>query len=176
MKNACRPDWQTEFADQIDDLLHTPAVQNLQYYPHHHRVTRYEHVLLVAQLSFRIARAWGLDSRAVARSALLHDLCKIGCYKAGSRNVKGSDGKWTAVPTFYYEDTLPYGHGEKSVYIISGFLKLTREEAMAIRWHMGFSGTDDSRLVGKAFAKYPLAFALSTADCEATYFLEGTPS
>ena len=74
MKNACRPDWQTEFADQIDDLLHTPAVQNLQYYPHHHRVTRYEHVLLVAQLSFRIARAWGLDSRAVARSALLHDL------------------------------------------------------------------------------------------------------
>ena len=58
MKNACRPDWQTEFADQIDDLLHTPAVQNLQYYPHHHRVTRYEHVLLVAQLSFRIARAW----------------------------------------------------------------------------------------------------------------------
>ena len=74
MKNACRPDWQTEFADQIDDLLHTPAVQNLQYYPHHHRVTRYEHVLLVAQLSFRIARAWGLDIRAVARSALLHDL------------------------------------------------------------------------------------------------------
>lgn len=74
MKNARRPDWQTEFADQIDDLLHTPAVQNLQYYPHHHRVTRYEHVLLVAQLSFRIARAWGLDSRAVARSALLHDL------------------------------------------------------------------------------------------------------
>lgn len=74
MKNACRPDWQTEFAEQIDDLLHTPAVQNLQYYPHHHRVTRYEHVLLVAQLSFRIARAWGLDSRAVARSALLHDL------------------------------------------------------------------------------------------------------
>ena len=74
MKNACRPDWQTEFADQIDDLLHTPAIQNLQYYPHHHRVTRYEHVLLVAQLSFRIARAWGLDSRAVARSALLHDL------------------------------------------------------------------------------------------------------
>ena len=31
-------------------------------------------MLLVAQLSFRIARAWGLDSRAVARSALLHDL------------------------------------------------------------------------------------------------------
>ena len=72
--NSCRPDWQTEFTDQIDDLLHTQAVQNLKYYSPHHRVTRYEHVLLVSQLSFRIARTWGLDSRAVARSALLHDL------------------------------------------------------------------------------------------------------
>ena len=105
-------------------------------------------------------------------AALLHDLCKIGCYKSGSRNVKGPDGKWTAVPTFYYEDTLPYGHGEKSVYIISGFLKLKRDEAMAIRWHMGFSGSEDSRLVGQALQQYPLAFALSVADMEATYFLE----
>lgn len=116
---------------------------------------------------------------SVAVSALLHDLCKIGCYKAGSRNVKGSDGKWTAVPTFYYEDKLPYGHGEKSVYIISGFMKLTRPEAMAIRWHMGFSGGEDSRLVGQALQQYPLAFALSVADMEATYFLEredGEPS
>ena len=41
---------------------------------------------------------------------------------------------------------------------------------------MGFSGDEDKRNVGKAFQMYPLAFALSTADCEATYFLEGTPS
>ena len=59
------------------------------------------------------------ESAAIA--ALLHDLCKAGCYRAGSRNVKGPDGKWTAVPTYFYEDPLPYGHGEKSVYIISGF-------------------------------------------------------
>ena len=51
-------------------------------------------------------------------------------------------------------------------------MRLKPAEAMAIRWHMGFSGTEDSRLVGKAFAKYPLAFALSVADMEATYFLE----
>jgi len=36
-------------------------------------------------------------------------------------------------------DQLPYGHGEKSVYIISGFMKLAREEAMAIRWHVASS-------------------------------------
>ena len=109
---------------------------------------------------------------SVAVAALLHDLCKVGCYRQGTRNVKGPDGKWQAVPTFYYEDKLPYGHGEKSVYIISGFMKLKREEAMAIRWHMGFSGEEDKRLVGQAFQQYPLAFALSVADMEATYFLE----
>ena len=76
------------------------------------------------------------------------------------------------MPTFYYEDKLPYGHGEKSVYIISGFMRLTREEAMAIRWHMGFSGPEDNRTVGQALRMYPLAFALATADMEASYFLE----
>lgn len=124
----------------------------------------------------RVQELYGLEvpEESIAIAALLHDLCKIGCYKAGSRNVKNEQtGQWEKVPTFFYEDPLPYGHGEKSVYIISGFMKLKREEAMAIRWHMGFSGTEDSRLVGQALEKYPLAFALSVADMEATYFLEG---
>lgn len=122
----------------------------------------------------RVQELYGLEypPESVAVAALLHDVCKIGCYKVGSRNVKGPDGKWQAVPTFFYEDKLPYGHGEKSVYILSGFMRLTREEAMAIRWHMGFSGGEDSRLVGQALQQYPLAFALSVADMEATYFLE----
>ena len=122
----------------------------------------------------RVKELYGLEysAESIALVALLHDVCKTGCYKAGTRNVKGPDGRWQAVPTFYYEDSLPYGHGEKSVYIISGFMKLRREEAMAIRWHMGFSGDEDKRLVGQAFQQYPLAFALSVADMEATYFLE----
>ena len=122
----------------------------------------------------RVQELYGVEvsAESAAVAALLHDLCKIGCYRQGTRNVKGPDGKWQAVPTFYYEDKLPYGHGEKSVYIISGFMKLRREEAMAIRWHMGFSGDEDKRLVGQAFQQYPLAFALSVADMEATYFLE----
>ena len=122
----------------------------------------------------RVQELYGVEvpAESAAVAALLHDLCKIGCYRQGTRNVTGPDGKWQAVPTFYYEDKLPYGHGEKSVYIISGFMKLRREEAMAIRWHMGFSGEEDKRLVGQAFQQYPLAFALSVADMEATYFLE----
>ena len=125
----------------------------------------------------RVQEVYKLDSYAmesVAIVALLHDLCKVGCYKAGTRNVKNeTTGQWEKVPTFFFEDKLPYGHGEKSVYIISGFMRLSREEAMAIRWHMGFSGAEDNRLVGQAFQQFPLAFALATADMEASYFLEG---
>lgn len=113
------------------------------------------------------------DDETIAIVALLHDVCKINCYIPGTRNVKDADGVWQKVPTYEYEDKLPYGHGEKSVYIITGFMRLTREEAFAIRYHMGFSGLEDKRSIGDAFEQFPLAFALCTADMEATYFIEG---
>lgn len=112
------------------------------------------------------------SEESIAIVSLLHDLCKINCYKKGTRNVK-ENGQWIQVPTYEYHDTLPYGHGEKSVYMISGYMRLKREEAFAIRYHMGFSGSEDARNVGAAFEMFPLAFALSTADMEATYFIEG---
>lgn len=115
------------------------------------------------------------SEESLAVISLLHDVCKINCYKPSFRNVKDENGVWKKVPTFEFDDPLPYGHGEKSVYIIGGFLRLSREEAFAIRFHMGFSGSEEVRLVGNAFERFPLAFALATADMEATYFLEGKP-
>ena len=122
----------------------------------------------------RVQQTYGLNcsDETIAIVSLLHDLCKIGCYKAGVRNVKET-GVWKQVPTYNFDDPMPYGHGEKSVYIINGYMRLSREEAFAIRYHMGFSGVEDKGTVGKAFEMFPLAFALSTADMEATYFLEG---
>lgn len=122
----------------------------------------------------RVKETYGLsyNEESIAIVALLHDLCKINCYKKGTRNVK-ENGQWIQVPTYEYHDLVPYGHGEKSVYMISGYMRLTREEAFAIRYHMGFAGTEDARNVGAAFEMFPLAFALSTADMEATYFIEG---
>ena len=112
-----------------------------------------------------------IESYAIC--ALLHDLCKAQFYKVSTRNVKNEEtGQWEKVPFYAIEDSFPYGHGEKSVYIISGFMKLTRDEAFAIRYHMGFSGNEDPRTVGDALEAYPLAFALSVADMEASYFLE----
>ena len=101
-------------------------------------------------------------------------MCKINFYSVDFRNAKNADGVWEKVPYYTINDTLPYGHGEKSVYIISGFMRLSREEAFAIRYHMGFSGIEDKNSIGKAFEMFPLAFAVSVADMEATYFLEGS--
>ena len=104
--------------------------------------------------------------------ALLHDLCKVNFYKVSFRNAKDESGKWVSVPFYTIEDNLPYGHGEKSVYIISGYMRLTRDEAFAIRYHMGFSGPEDANQVGRALEMFPLAYALCMADMEASYFLE----
>lgn len=111
------------------------------------------------------------SDETIALVALLHDVCKINVYKKGTRNKK-IDGQWQQVDVFEFEDDIPFGHGEKSVYMIQPFMRITREEAFAIRYHMGFSGSDSVNNVGKAFEMFPLAFALSTADMEATYFLD----
>jgi len=107
----------------------------------------------------------------IAIVALLHDICKINVYKESTRNKKVND-KWIQVPYYEFEDKLPFGHGEKSVYILQSYFHLTREEAFAIRYHMGFSNDDPKNNVGYSFEHYPLSFALSTADMEATYFLD----
>lgn len=123
----------------------------------------------------RARQTFGLDfsEESVAIVSLLHDVCKIDTYKTSMRNVKDDKtGVWSKVPYYEYNDTLPYGHGEKSVYIVSGFMRLTRDEAMAIRWHMGFSGPEDQKLIGNALRMYPLALALMIADCEASSYVE----
>ena len=116
-----------------------------------------------------------VSDETAAVVALLHDVCKVNFYTVSYRNAKDEKtGQWEKVPYYTINDTLPYGHGEKSVYMVSGFMRLSREEAMAIRWHMGFSGIEDKNTIGRALEKYPLAFALSVADMEASYFLEGS--
>ena len=129
----------------------------------------------------RTRELYGMDysDETIALVSLLHDVCKINFYTVEMRNKKNEDtGQWEKVPYYAINDTLPYGHGEKSVYILSGFFygdsRLTREEAFAIRYHMGFSGIEDKNTIGRALEMYPLALALNVADMEASYYLEGS--
>lgn len=106
---------------------------------------------------------------------LLHDLCKAQFYKTSTRNVKNELGQWEQVPYYSIEDAFPFGHGEKSVFLVERFLRLKPVEAIAIRWHMG--GFDESVRgggfgVSNAYEKYPLAVKLHLADLESTYLRE----
>lgn len=129
----------------------------------------------------RTKELYGMDysEETIAIVALLHDVCKVNFYTVDFRNKKNDEtGVWEKVPYYTINDALPYGHGEKSVYILSGFFygedRLTREEAFAIRYHMGFSGIEDKNTIGRALEMYPLALALNVADMEASYYLEGS--
>lgn len=117
------------------------------------------------------------SNETLAIVALLHDLCKIHYYKTEYRNVKNERGEWVKAPYFAVNNTFPFGHGEKSVFMINTFMRLSGEEAMAINWHMG--GFDDRvrsnpNSMGESFKIYPLCLFLHIADLTATYIDEKT--
>lgn len=128
------------------------------------------------RLKALIEYEYGEDSpfseESIAICGLLHDVCKANCYKQEMRNVK-VNGVWEQKPYYTFDEQLPYGHGEKSVFIIERFLRLKIEEAIAIRYHMGgFSVMPGDYSLSKAFEQYPLAILTHIADLTATYLDE----
>ena len=130
-----------------------------------------------------------LESTAIV--SLLHDICKVNMYKPTQRNQKTYDKAkveaadknlikhdsmgdyiWETVQSYEINEDFIFGHGEKSVYLINKFMKLTDEEAQAIRYHMSSWKHDDIPSVGKVYAANPLAFFLHVADEMATYLDE----
>ena len=139
-----------------------------------HSVNTYRRLLKNIQMEYGDEWEKVVPHESIAICGLLHDLCKIDFYKLDYRNVK-ENGEWFKKPWYTREETLPFGHGEKSVYIINGFMRLKRDEAMAINWHMGgfdmrARGGDGS--VSEAYAIFPLAVLMHVSDLEATYIDE----
>ena len=139
-----------------------------------HSVNVYKRLLFNIENEFGSEWEKYYSHETVAICSLLHDLCKVSYYKKDYRNVK-EDGQWIKKEIYVKEEDLPYGHGEKSVYILQSFLRLTREEAVAINFHMGgfdsrVKGGDGS--ISEAYDKFPLAIMLHVSDIEATYLDE----
>ncbi len=110
-------------------------------------------------------------AESLAICGLLHDVCKANFYTVQMRNVKDeSTGHWSKKPYYAVDEKFPFGHGEKSVFLIERFMKLTLEEAVAIRFHMG--EFEKERSTSDAYGKYPLAVMLHVADLEATFLDE----
>lgn len=110
-------------------------------------------------------------------SALLHDVCKINTYQKANRNEK-VNGQWRVVESYDYLDEFPFGHGEKSVLLLSMCnLEMTPDEMLSIRWHMG----DMDLPYGQAQKTYltaqnicPLMSLIASADEMSAHLIEDT--
>lgn len=129
-----------------------------------------EHSVRVFDELARLSQAYpeaNVKGETAAIVSLLHDLCKVGCYKTELRNKKNEFGQWVQVPFYTFQENTCFGsHGAKSVFIIQKFMKLTDEEIAAINCHMGVENGNFA--VNDAYRQFPLAFLLHTADMAST--------
>ncbi len=151
-----------------------------------HSINVYHRLVALVKSEFGENYQEKVSDESLAIMGLLHDVCKVNTYKVEYKNTKvysengtkfdnGGKFDWVSQPYFAVQDELPYGHGEKSVYMLCGFIKLTREEAMAINWHMG--GFDmrvkgGSYSISEAYYQFPVAVLLANADIMASYLDE----
>lgn len=144
-----------------------------------------EHSLNVAALLLRKNEqlGLGLSEGSCVLAGLCHDLCKVNFYVQDFKNQKvysdhgsKSDAKgrfdWETVPIYTIEDKFPCGHGEKSVIMLQNFLRLTQEEILLIRWHMGPFASANEYDFNSATDYKPEIVAMFTADMEAAALFE----
>lgn len=110
---------------------------------------------------------------------MFHDICKQDLYRHPFRDVEiyASDGtvikeidtdRWE-----YNPDVLLKGHGDKSVMLLSGYLQLTMEEILCIRYHMGaFTDQKEWNDYTRAIHKSPNVLWTHHADMIAAHILE----
>lgn len=108
------------------------------------------------------------EEETVAILALLHDVCKVGVYHTETKRRRNPDtGTWEDYQAYTFRDPFPLGHGEKSLYLITKYMALTEEEALAIRWHMGAfddAAKGGSRALDAAMDVSPWVWRLHEAD------------
>lgn len=135
-----------------------------------------EHSIHVWEELLRLLNAYPevkVSGETAAIVSLLHDLCKIGCYKTELRNQK-VNGVWVQRPVYVFDEDFNYGgHGSKSVYIIQKYMNLTDQEAVAINCHMGsWDRSPSDYSLGSAYEQNHLAWLVHVADESATYIRE----
>lgn len=131
----------------------------------------------MVQLKESLQYALPIDSVIIA--SLLHDICKVDIYKKTIKRQKNNDGQWVDVEGYdvdYSEN--PLGHGEKSVIMaLQAGVKLTKDEILAIRWHMQawelpFQSYEAKSCLNKAKEISPLVTIIQTADGLSSNLLE----
>jgi len=138
----------------------------------HHSLSVYNRLNMLLET---VPGAPQLSPESMAVCALLHDVCKANFYSVEMRNRKNEQGRWEKYPFYIVDEKFAYGHGEKSVFLIERFMRLTTEEAVAIRFHMGPYDDSTRNSYAKAMEKFPLVFYLHSADMMASHWDEAEP-
>jgi len=143
-----------------------------------HSLNVYEAAMVIYKNMTRLDRFERpvMSEDSVTLVSLLHDVCKISLYKP---RYQEDMNNWER-PYILDFGEFPLGHGEKSVVMLMQFgLKLTNDEIMAIRWHMGawdlpFQSYNQLGNYNKAKQICPLLTVLQCADELATSLMEET--
>ena len=138
-----------------------------------------KHVLLPQQHDGNCIFPEPLSAESIAIVALFHDVCKCNIYKETERWRKSDKGKWESYAGYEVKDEFPFGHGEKSCHMVSHYLRLKRDELLAIRWHMGMfdvgeAGSSNRFSFYAAIESSPLVLLLQIADMASSHWLEET--
>lgn len=127
---------------------------------------------------------------ACVLAAIGHDLCKVGVYARQEKNRKiylkegqeapagayvksDSDGNfyWGKVLAYEFHDTMPFGHGRKSAYMLQSFFPEIGEDVYAaVDGHMGDTETVPALM--ELYSGNPMALHLHIADMLATHITE----
>lgn len=98
---------------------------------------------------------------------MFHDLCKIDQYRIDNSELY-TVGEATRYE--YRTDTDFKGHGDKSILLLCQYMKLTEEEVMCIRYHMGaFTEKDEWRDYTNAVHRYANVLWTHHADMLASH-------
>lgn len=137
-----------------------------------------QHSLNVLDEALKILSVYGDDMKdipyeSVVLCSLLHDVCKANMYSVEKRNRKNKAGQWESYDAYTIDEKFRFGgHGSKSVFIVSRYIRLTVDEAVAINAHMS-SWEDGGKQMGGVYEQRPFAWALHVADEAATFLKEG---
>ena len=137
-------------------------------FPHgllYHTLTVYNKMIELYQIP-TFQNKVDMDSATIC--CLMHDWCKIGLYEQYKKNVKNDQtGQWERIDA-YRRGSFPhvFGHGATSMYMAMKFVKLTEEEALGIRWHMGHWNVSENEVneFQQANEQYPMVHLIQFAD------------
>ena len=139
----------------------------------------YEHVLRQRMQEGTATFSGEIPMESIAITTLFHDLCKTNLYHPSERFKKDESGRWVTYAGYEIKDDFPFGHGEKSCFILERFMRLKPSELLAIRWHMGMFDMGEQGSVQRyafraALERTPLVCLVHAADFIASNCLETT--